>query len=217
MKAACNHRHALSLVEVIVSMLLVGLLLVGSMESVGGVYRAWHASQQIHDGMSLAQQLMAEILQQPYNDPDTTPLLGGDGDDGSLLGLIGLGASTTERTTYDDLNDYHGWSSAPEMKDGTALVGFEDWTREVSVAYARWAAPSQTTSTSEALKRITVTVTDPNGRQTVLTALRSPWGMLQQAADVELTAQSYVATELQVGTGVHLHSGGHLLNDAGGP
>ncbi|WP_164102071.1 PulJ/GspJ family protein [Candidatus Laterigemmans baculatus] len=203
--------------EVIVSMLLVGILLVASVNTVGGVYRGWQASQRIHDRNSLAQQLMAEILQQPYSDPDTTPLLGGDGDEGSLLGLIGGGGSTTVRANYDDINDYHGWSSAPELKDGTPLVGYENWIREVSVVYVRRSAPDQTVSSSEGLKRITVTVTDPEGRTTLLTALRSAWGMLQQSPDIETTVQSFVASELQVGAGVALHSGGHLLNDLGEP
>lgn len=201
-----RRRRGLSLVEVIVSMLLVGILLVGSLRSVGGVFRAWDASQRIHDRTGLAQQLMSEILQQHYEDPNAIP----------LLGIEGLELST-DRSLWNDVDDYHGWSAAPETKDGTPLAGFDAWRRSVSVEIVRITSPTQVSLLDQGLKRITVRVSDPSGRQTVLIAYRSRWGMLEESPYFGSTSQTYVGQEMQIGTGAKLHAGGHLLNDAGRP
>lgn len=198
-----RRRGGLSLVEVIVSMLLVGLLLVAATRSVGGVFQTWTASQKLHGGMGLAQQLMTEILQQHYSDPD-----------GSTSWGTETPESSAERSAWDDVDDYDGWSSAPQGKDGTLVSGYEGWTRAVSVAYASIADPTQTSLADDGLKRITVAVTDPSGRQSVLVAYRSRWGMLEQPAEADYTIPSFIANEVQIGTGMRLQSGSNLLNHA---
>lgn len=205
-KPTCNataRRNGLSLVEVIVSMLLVGLLLVASMRSVGGVFRTWDSSEGLHRGMGLAQQMMAEILQQHYSDPD-----------GSAFWGIESPESTTDRSEWDDVDDYDGWMSAPQSKDGKAMADYKGWTRVVNVAYVSLADPAQTTLTDEGVKRITVNVTDPRGKQTVLVAYRSRWGALEQPPEIDSTITGYVACELRVKSGARLQSGSNLTNHA---
>lgn len=202
----CNspsRRRGLSLTEVLVSMVLVGLLLVAAMRSVGGVFGTWSASQNVHGGMALAQQLMAEILQQSYSDPDGSATWGPESPE-----------STAARSAWDDVDDYDGWMSAPQSKDGTPLAGYGGWTRAVSVAYVSIADPTLVRLSDEGLKRITVTVTAPTGQQSVLVAFRSRWGTLEQLPEADQTLPSYVENEMQIGSGMRLQSGSTLANHA---
>ncbi len=117
-------RKGLSLVEVVVSTLLVGLVLVTSMKTVGGVIRTWQVTEKQHDGMTLAVDLMTEVLQAWYTDPEDP--------------FEGLGTDSNEssnpRTEFDDTDDYNGWSaSPPEARDGTVLTDYNGWTRAVDV------------------------------------------------------------------------------------
>src|SRR3982750_2335230 len=61
-----------SLVEAIVASGIVGLMLVASVNLLGGAVRARAADNDHRTGLMLAQQLMAEIQQQAYK--DETPL-----------------------------------------------------------------------------------------------------------------------------------------------
>ncbi len=202
-RAARDRRQGVSLMEVVISTLLVGLVLVASLKAVGGIFRTWSASEQRHDGMGLAQQLMTEILQQHYNEPDGVPVLG-----------VEVPESTLDRSSWDDVDDYNGWSSVPQDKTGTALAGYGGWTRAAAVEYVQIADPTQTSATDTGLKRITVTVTDPSGRQTVLDSYRSQWGMLEQAPDADATLQTWITNELQIGASLKLQTGVHVLNHA---
>ena len=194
-------RSGLSQVEVLVSLPLVAMVIVGAMNTTGGIVKTWTVAQDQHYGQALAENLMAEILQQPYEDPDDTPEMGREG-----------GEKSGDRKDWDDVDDYDGWShEPPEDKDKKKLNGFDDWTRAVTVDYVSLSSPTSITTTDEGLKRITVTVTDPAGEVTVLTAYRAKSGALEQAPLVDTTVQGYVAHELEVGSST-VYGGVHLPN-----
>jgi len=197
-----KRRRGITLVEVIVSTMLVGLVLVGAMNGVGSVLKTWRAGEQRHDGLNLCQQLMMEILQQRYEEPDDPVQFGRESSE-----------SGGDRGLWDDIDDYHGWSSAPEDASGNPLAGYGNWTRSVTVELAQLADPTQTAVSDEGLKRITVTVTDPSGQTTVLNAYRSKWGVLEEAPDAAATLQTMVTDELEVG-GLSLHGGVQVQNHA---
>ena len=69
-------RSGLTLAEVAISTLIVGLMMVASLKSVGGVYTTWTAAAEKHDGIALADQLLEEIMQSEYEEPDETPIFG---------------------------------------------------------------------------------------------------------------------------------------------
>ncbi len=188
--------------EVIISTLLVGMVLVAAMKGVGGTLMTWRVGEQYHDGLTLCQQLMMEILQHRYEEPVDAVLFGVESPE-----------SSSSRAVWDDVDDYHGWSSAPEDTGGTALTGYESWTRAVTVAFAEIADPTQTAASDEGLKRITVTVTDPDGQTTVLEAYRSAWGTLEESLDNAATVQTLVTDEIDVG-GRSLHGSVHVQNHA---
>ena len=152
--APANHqnrseRPAFSLLEVIISLFLVGTVMVVAMEvfvsAIAGRSRNGNQARAV----LLAQALIDEILDQPYVELDGTPAFGpetGETDGGT-------------RTSYDDVDDYNAWTAnPPEGKNGVNLPLSADWSRDVSV---RWVSANNTetsTASDEGLKRILVTV-----------------------------------------------------------
>ena len=68
-------RRGLSLIEVIISTMLVGVVLVGAMDCLGAVIRGHMNTSNAGRGPLLAGQLMTEILSQSYEEPVDTPTL----------------------------------------------------------------------------------------------------------------------------------------------
>jgi len=170
MNRSCHHtrpmhafRRGLSLVEVAISIVIVGGVLTASLTTVAhskmGLLNMGHGAR----GILLAQQLMTEILQTEYEEPDDTPGWGRESSE-----------SGGDRAERDDVDDYDGWSSSPpEYKDGTEIPNLDGWERQVTV---RWVQPSDLTQTAisdTGIKRITVTVTHDGVPVADLTAIRT--------------------------------------------
>ena len=143
--------RAMTLVEVSMSIMIVGVMLVAALNTVGaarvGLQRVGDRSR----GTMLAQQLMAEILAQEYeHDPDNPGSFGLDS------GEVGDGS----RALWEDVDDYNGWSaSPPEDKNGNPLAGFDNWGRSVTVAWVNPNNPSAAVMSDTRVKSITVNVT----------------------------------------------------------
>lgn len=196
--------RGLSHVEVVICIPLVGMVLVGAMNSTGGIVRTWTFAQDMHRAQSLAENLMAEVLQQHYEEPDETPLSGRETDE-----------SSSTRLNWDDVDDYDGWThSPPTDKSNMSLSGYTGWTHAVSVSNVELNDPTQTTASDEGVKRIVVTVTDPAGDTTVLTAYRSKWGALEERPLLDTTIQGTVSHQLEI-AGSTFHHGVNLPNHSG--
>jgi type II secretory pathway pseudopilin PulG len=142
-------RYALTLVEVVVSTLIVGLMTVAALDGLGAATRSsqWAGNQGIAQG--LADDLMAEILTKAYSDPN---------------GSAEFGLETGEaapRSNFDDVDDFNGWNQKPpKAADGTTFSDRAKWRRRVTVERVRLSNLTQTTSgsTDEGVKRIHVTI-----------------------------------------------------------
>ena len=150
----------------------------------------------------LAGQLLSEVLQNQYMDPNS-PGFG-----------LESGESNTARSSIDDVDDYNGWSeSPPKWRDGTVIPGLTGWKRSVAVAYAD---PNNLNAcgTDVGLKRVAVTVTDPQGRAVTVTALRSSRGTYDQKPTTQTTCVRWVGVELQVGgdSTSRVYAGANVLN-----
>ena len=142
------HR-AFTLVEAVISAVVVGVMLVAALNTVGASRIGQQKTGDRTKGALLAQQLMTEILQQYYADPEN----GGFGLDGDEVG-------DGSRSLWDDVDDYDGWSaSPPQRKDGTVIAEFDGWERSVSVAWVNPYNLQAAVGTDLGVKRITVTVT----------------------------------------------------------
>jgi len=71
-----NQKRGLTLLEVTISTLLVGMLIVACLRVTGGALRTWYGVRTQYDRQMLASQLMDEILQTSYEDPDGSPDFG---------------------------------------------------------------------------------------------------------------------------------------------
>ncbi len=141
--------RAFTLIEAVGSVLIVAVMFVAVMSTVGAARMSQYKMSGRSRGTALAQDLMAEILQAAYEDPD-----------GPSAG-IGIDATelTASRATFDDVDDYDGWfASPPQQRDGAVMPDLSGWSRQVAVV---WITTSDTTTSVGAetgAKRITVTV-----------------------------------------------------------
>jgi type II secretory pathway pseudopilin PulG len=161
----CRCRRALTLVEAVVSIAIVGVMLVAALNTVGASLATQKKMGDRSRAMLLAQDLMSEVVQQHYEDPALSP--GGFG-----LGVDKIGDGS--RGLWDDVDDYDGWSaSPPQEKDGTVLTGFEGWRRSVAVDWVDSADVATKLGSDTGVKRITVTVTFKDLPLATLAALRT--------------------------------------------
>lgn len=184
-------RTGLSLIEVVVSTLIVAFIMTTSLQTVTTAVSIRSRTTQLQLGPALARDLMCEILARPYTDPDT---------ESTTIG-VDIGEGSSNRTAFDDVDDFNGWSTAsPEKPDGTAMPIGAGWKRSVNVSFI---TPSDmsVSMVDLGLKRITVTATSPGGDATVIEALRSNQGANQRPphADREIVTGASVAIELTSG------------------
>lgn len=180
---------AFTLVEVVISLLVVGIMLVAALNTVGGVFRTYAIAQERQQGDALAMELMAEILHERYEDPNGSPAFG-----------LEAGESSALRAGYDDVDDYDGWSAyPPRSRDGTALAGAKTWTREVTVEWVDVLDPTVVVGGDSGLKRITVVATSERGTQFTRVALRGAAGMLELAPPEDRTYIAALHASLRLG------------------
>ncbi len=166
--------RALTLIEVVISTLIVSLTLVAALHAVGGARLAQQVSDDRARAMTVAEDLMSEILLRAYDDPEGTGVFGPD-----------PGEDHKQRATFDDVDDYDQWrESPPTDAAGAALTGLHDWERRVQVSYVDRAsllpvaialtlgAPNSP-PVDTGLKRVRVTVLRDGRELAVLDGLRS--------------------------------------------
>jgi hypothetical protein len=155
-----------SLIEVTAAVLLVSIMLAAAMRSVAVSKLVDYKSAQVARGKLLAQGLLAQILELPYQDPlVVTVTLGPDAANGE-----------TSPANYNDVDDYNGWTeSPPKNRDQTNISSdLSGWTRSVVV---EWVSPSNLTGAallSEShCKRITVTVSYNGTKVATMVGIRT--------------------------------------------
>lgn len=145
-----KHAHGYTLIEVVVSTMLVSVVLVGAMNLVGASLRGSVESSRKTRAVLLANDLLGEILQQQYLEPTDTPAWGVEGSE--LM---------SARTLWDDVDDYDGWDeSPPQKKDGSVIPDSAGWRRWVEVKHVDPdnLATDLLDSNDQGVKRITVNV-----------------------------------------------------------
>jgi hypothetical protein len=211
-----RNRRGLSLPEVMISTLLVGVVLVASMKTVGAVFRTRRINAQLGAGEQLAEELMSEILQVRYEDPEETAVPIGDS-----VGPPGIetGETDTTRADFDDVDDYHQWSAQPPVhKDGTPVAGFEQYERRVTVEGVAPDTLQPDHSFETGMRLIEVTVIEPSGNQIVRKALRSRFGAVEQLPQADTTFVTCLDGELQAGgSPTAANSGTNIINHAEQP
>jgi len=199
-----GRRAGLSLVEAMIAMVIVAVMLVMALNTLGTLARARQVQSIQCRTPALAQWLLAEILQSCYQEPYVSPIFGPEAPETTLV-----------RANYDDVDDYNGWSASPhQMTEGTVMANLTGWSRSVTVQYVDPDSIGTPTGTDQGIKRITVTVTDPRGVQTILYALRASNSVYDLRGDTEITYLTWVGAQLQSGSDQQgrVVSGANILN-----
>jgi hypothetical protein len=141
-------RHGFGQLEVVVSTILVGVLMVSSFSSIAASRRSQTFESNKVRGLAIAEALLAEISQLPMRDPECVCGYG-----------LGSGESGDTRSNYDDVDDYHNLiDSPPRSKNGSACVGYTDLSRSVKVDRVTQANWGNLTFTYTGVYRITIRV-----------------------------------------------------------
>lgn len=158
-----RHRSAgVSLLETVIALLILGGAFVAALNTIGGARASQAVVADQRLGLVLAQDMLAEVLSHPYAEPGT-----------SVLG-IDLNEVASDRSTFDDIDDYHGWSaSPPEAVDGQAIAGADRYTRSVEVVRVQLSNPLSPSLSDQGMKRVVVTVRNGEKQVAQLTAYRS--------------------------------------------
>jgi prepilin-type N-terminal cleavage/methylation domain-containing protein len=156
-RSACN--QGLSLIEVMVSLLIISIGIVGFGMAIPIQKDSVEAMQEERIALLLAKQIMEEIQSKAYEDPNQTPV---------SFGLEP--GENAPRINFDDIDDYNDWDkNPPQYPDGTILNGenetpdYQGFRRQVKVEnvddgnYGNVRADGTTNS-----KRVTVTVSSIN-------------------------------------------------------
>ena len=152
-----------TLVEAVISIVLVGVLLVAAINTLGATAVSKRNIEHQALGYTLAADLMAEILSQAYEEPDDTPDFGRES-----------GESGGGRVDWDDVDDYESWSATPpETKDEEPLDGYDQWTRSVEVAFVQTSMLNNEVGVETGVKRITVTASFNGVPAAELVAIRT--------------------------------------------
>jgi MSHA pilin protein MshD len=156
-------RQGLTLVEVVVSTMIVAVLMVATLNALGAATSSGKTAGNRAVAIGLADDIMAEIFKAKYVDPGATPVFG-----------LETGEGNTSRAAFNDVDDYNGWSEQPpQAKDGTVLNDRADWRRRVTVDRVTVSDPTTTSSSETGIKRIRVDVDYKGTNMVEQTAIRT--------------------------------------------
>jgi type II secretory pathway pseudopilin PulG len=138
----------LTLTEVVVSTMIVGMMTVAALNGLGSATRSSELSGNRGIALGLADSLQAEILATAYSDPNGAPTFGLEP------------GEAAPRVNFDDVDDFNGWNQMPpKAADGTTIPDRANFRQRVTVDRVVPATPTQTTpGTDLGVKRIRVTI-----------------------------------------------------------
>lgn len=163
---------AFTIVESVAAILIVSIAVTAALNTLGAVKLSQANTAERRRGHLVAHALMSEILALRYADPDVLQ-------SSITIGTVfTLGPEPGEvmgnRTAFDDVDDYNGWSSASlKRKDGTTIAQHNGWSRSVVVEWVDRTNLDQRMAVESGVKRITVTASKNGAEVAQVTALRT--------------------------------------------
>ena len=162
-------RYGLSLIETVVSTVLVTILMVAATSTVAQVNRITSARTYRHDAARYAQYYMSEITSKPFVCPDCNS---------EAIGR-GLGEGSI-RANWNDCDDYHNlYLSHLTDEQGNAIPGASGWRLYVNIWFSNPSSPTTAVLNRTDLKRIRLKLWAPNDQEFVFYGLRSRFGPQQ--------------------------------------
>ena len=144
-----GRRSGLTLLEVVISTLIVGMMTVAALNGLGAATRSGDSAGNQAIALGLADDLLSEILATSYSDPSGTTNFGLES------------GEAAPRSNFDDVDDFNNWNQKPPQNaDGTTIPDRTRFRRRVTVERVEPTNPAHATSgnTEQGAKRICVTV-----------------------------------------------------------
>ena len=158
-------RRGLSLIEVIVSLVLVSTILLVSITASANLMRDRSTIRSAMRAQELAGEILDEISVRSFREPDDDSVFGPEPDEDPI-----------DRATFDDIDDYDQYvDSPPTYRDGVVIDGYTGWTFQINVNPAESTDLGIVTSSDNdaPLRLITITCTATNGATTTESILIS--------------------------------------------
>jgi type II secretory pathway pseudopilin PulG len=141
-------RSGFGQVEVVVSTVIVGVLMVSSFSTIAASRRSQIFESNRVRGLAIAEALMTEIAQLPTREPSCDCGFGPE-----------TGETGTTRINFDDVDDYNNLlDSPPRAKNGTVYAGYSDLRRRVVVSRVSVSDWNVVSTTFAGVYRVTVIV-----------------------------------------------------------
>ncbi|QOJ14358.1 MAG: hypothetical protein HRU75_06775 [Planctomycetia bacterium] len=206
---AAATRRAVTLVEAMICIVLVGVVLAASIHTVGAARMTEARLADRVTATTLADELLSEICTRLYREPDTS------------TGLLGPDAGELLRTQFDDVDDYHGFGEAPPTDALLApILALSGWRRSVTV---EWVMPDAalTPSVGETYaKLIRVRIQDSRGLPLVERVALVTNNALNRAGRdlsvVRIAPESGSPSIPEAGGGINIDLGGIEIRLGGG-
>ena len=152
-------RAGVTLVEVVVSTILVATVLLISITASANLLRNQSRQFAAVDSVEVLSRLLDEVTAMEFREPDGESTFGPEPDE-----------PPGDRQHFDDVDDYHGLQmSPPTHRNGSPIEGFETWSAEFTVVRARSSgdgvAPVDDVDGDAPLRIITAALVDPTGRR----------------------------------------------------
>ena len=159
-------RTGFTYIEVLIAVLILGLVLIPMLSQFYIGFQGTKTSELVTQATDLANDLMEEIKGRRFDEniyPDAPVNI-------AQLGIDG-GEASNDRTTFDDVDDYHGWQMSPpqSIDNNTPLPPeFDEFRRQVEVEYVTLSGSDWVTYLGPDpftnYKRIKVTVSQINNK-----------------------------------------------------
>jgi MSHA pilin protein MshD len=154
-------QRGFTLIELIIFIVVVSIALAGILSVMNTVVKSSADPMVRKQTIAIAESLLEEILLKDYCDPDTL-------NTSVSPSTCGTNAVESGRNTYDDVDDYAGYTSTGIVDmTGAATPGLAQYNISPAVAVDTVALGGLT------VKRVTVSVTGPQGAVVSLTGYRS--------------------------------------------
>jgi MSHA pilin protein MshD len=148
MHCRSTFNRGFTLVETMMAVVILSVMLIVALNTLGASNANQFRTAQRATAAALAQGLLSDILELPYEEPN-----------GSVLFGIEATELRGSKINYDDVDDFNGWSeSPPQNRDGSAMSDLQGWTRSVTVQRVSISNPATVVTTESGLKRVTVTI-----------------------------------------------------------
>lgn len=143
------------MVEALLTAAVIGIALTALVSVTAMTVKANLNSEAANVSAYLSQKLLEEIRLRKWDErTPTPPRLTRNR---SAIGTDGGVESATDKTTYNDIDDFHGWTEAPPRDPMMrATTGFSLYSSSVSVSYVNTATLATETNSRTDYKRVSV-------------------------------------------------------------